>query len=382
MFRRRFQANGGGGGGGLPTTSSSSTSSSSVFNLGGSKPGADGSARSIHVQAPVITKWKRSSRAVKTSYMVCMISFLVVVFGWRSLSHYHAKIHLDCSSITCTITARAVGSKAIKLSNIPRNQVLGAKPVKVNAAGVVVNHNVNINEEWKYEGSNKKKKGNSNNYKGPDKDGNYLTYVVMLQNKDPNKRGENGASNQQTEEGGGETVNAGEAAATGGGEQDDALSDFVDLSTIMPLLVRGDDANDPHKLYLVLRQQGIAQARRRVRTMVQKVDSYAKRRRHKLLVKENTAPDWKAVLMLVFGGCTFLISLLLALFWEEDEALAAQRQAGPGARRRQQQQQQQQKSSSSKSSSSTNPYQRTIPARYEVSTTPKKAAGSTMRRRN
>ncbi|KAL7557647.1 hypothetical protein ACA910_001251 [Epithemia clementina (nom. ined.)] len=114
--------------------------------------------------------------------------------------------------------------------------------------------------------------------------------------------------------------------------------------------------------------------------MVQKVDSYAKRRRHKLLVKENTAPDWKAVLMFVFLGCTFLISLLLALFWEEDEALAAQRQAGPGARQRQQQQQQ--KSSSPKSSSSTSPFKRTIPARYEISTTPKKAAGSTMRRRN
>ncbi|KAL7556043.1 hypothetical protein ACA910_015758 [Epithemia clementina (nom. ined.)] len=58
-----------------PTTSPSTTSSSSVFNLGGSKLEADGLARSIHVQAPVITKWKRSSRAVKTPYMVCLISF-------------------------------------------------------------------------------------------------------------------------------------------------------------------------------------------------------------------------------------------------------------------------------------------------------------------
>ena len=359
MFRRRFQATGGG----LPTSSGGGgEGSSSVFNLGGGGS-ADGSARSIHLQAPLVTKWQRSSRAVKISYMVALISLFVVIMGWRSLSYYSARLYVECTSTDCVITVRGVGGKAIKLAGIPRHQLLGGKAVKVNSFGTVVNLEVNLNEEWKYEDhSKKKKKGNSNNYKGPDKDGNYLTYVLMLKNKDLN--GKLDLDNNS------------------GGDVNEQVEKPVDLAPIMPFMFKPGTGNE---YYIVFRQYGITQSRRRVRTMVQKVDSYAKRRRHKLTVKENTSPDWKAVLMLVLGSCACLVSLVMGIFWEDDDALVRHNAGGPGARRRQQAQQQQRNLNNSKSSSThtSNPYQRSMPSKYEVSTLPsKRNSSASMRRRN
>ena len=385
MFRRKFQSNGGGGlpTSGLPTSSGGGGGgSSSIFNLGGTGSSVDGSARSIHLQAPVVTKWNRSSRAVKTSYMVTLVSFFVIIFGWRSLSYYHAKVHVECNTVTCTVTARGVGGKPVKVADIPRHQLTGAKPVKVNAKGVVVKHDVNLNEEWKYE-VNKKKKSSANNYKGPDKDGNFLTYVVMMNNRDPSEETKQKESNTNPDQPQfdeyGELINV---------KKEEDRPPSVDLSALFPFMVRSDNSQDRHAFYIVLRQHGMAQARRRVRSMVQKVDSYAKRRRHKLNLKESTSPDWKAVLMLVLGGCVFLLSLLLALFWEEDEALGHQPAGGPGARRRNPQHHQPSRQSQRqiKSAMNKNPYQRAMPSRYEVSTAPKTMSNSmnssNVRRRN
>ena len=352
--------------GGAPPSSSSSSFLSGAF--GSSSKGNDGSARSIHLQSQAMLRWKRSSKAVKITYSVALVSLMVVIMGWRVLTYNSAQVYLECSNIDCNLVLNGVGRAPKIRMTIPRHQVIGARPAKVNPAGLLVNDNVDINSEWKFQqgGGKKGKKKNkqSQNYKGPDKDGNYLTYFVTLRDVDP---AENGRNTEGVE------------------------GASVDLSPIQSFAVLAssygnDEDNNPSnqnhggaKEYrIVMRQHGINQTRRRVRNMVQKIDSYAKKRRHKLTVKESSSPDWRGVLMLVLGGCAFLLSLLLAIFWEDEESQARQ-PSGPGARRRDPHND---KYSKSKASPSTNPYQRTTPSRYEVNTLPRKGTSGQMRRRN
>ena len=153
-------------------------------------------------------------------------------------------------------------------------------------------------------GKNKKK---TTSYKGPDKMGHYPSYQITLREalkKQPN--------NEQT----GDSVD-------GSAEPED-----VPLTAIAPFMERGEG----YEYTIIIRQFGIQQSRRRVKTTVQKIDSYIKRRRHKLTTKENAPPSWQGILMLVLGLFGLLLALLIGQFWEE--ATPNRRQAGPGTRSR------------------------------------------------
>lgn len=84
---------------------------------------------------------------------------------------------------------------------------------------------------------------------------------------------------------------------------------------------------------LSLRLSGsIPQSRRRVRTIVTKVTSYIKKRRQKLVLKENSVPSWQGIVLVVGGLVGCLISILLAQIWQEDDEIARAKQ-GHGSRK-------------------------------------------------
>ena len=91
--------------------------------------------------------------------------------------------------------------------------------------------------------------------------------------------------------------------------------------------------------------------------MIQKIESYVKRRRQKLVVRENSPPSWQGVLLMVFGGIGIILAALLGQFQEETAV------KGPGVRRQ---------LSHKKTVKHTvaDSYASATPARYEVSTTP------------
>ena len=78
-----------------------------------------------------------------------------------------------------------------------------------------------------------------------------------------------------------------------------------------------------------MRHFGLSQTRMRVRSNVNKVESYIKRRRQKLLLKESATLPWQGILCLVFGLVFFLLVILLGQFFEEEP----RKQGGPGSRR-------------------------------------------------
>ena len=156
----------------------------------------------------------------------------------------------------------------------------------------------------------KGKKKTTTSYKGPDNNGHYPSYRITLRDASNNQQ-------QRSSEQTGDSVD-------GGAE----IVEDVSLAPLDAFLERGEG----DERSIIIRQFGIQQSRRRVKTTAQKIDSYVKRRRHKLTVKENAPPSWQGILLLVLGLFGLLLSLLIGQFWEE--AAPTRRQSGPGARSR------------------------------------------------
>ena len=157
----------------------------------------------------------------------------------------------------------------------------------------------------------KGKKGQTTSYKGPDQNGHYPSYRIVIREK--SKFQDN---NEQT----GDSV---DGSSVDNGEIDDAS-----LEAVKPFM----EVNEEGDLTIILRQYNIYQSRRRVKTTVQKIESYIKKRRHKLTVKENTPPAWQGIVMLVLGIFGMLLTLLAGQFWEPSEDKKPRRQSGPGTR--------------------------------------------------
>lgn len=155
----------------------------------------------------------------------------------------------------------------------------------------------------------KKNKKKTTSYKGPDQNNHYPSYRIVFRDAPNDKQQSN---TEQT----GDSVD-------GSAEIED-----VSLAPVASFLERGEG----DERSIIIRQFGIQQSRRRVKTTAQKIDSYVKRRRHKLTVKENAPPSWQGILLLVLGLFGLLLSLLIGQFWEE--ATPSRRQSGPGARSR------------------------------------------------
>jgi hypothetical protein len=309
MFRRRKSDDLG-----LPTTSGNGSAPSRFGN--------DGSAASIHLQSPVVRALKKSSRSVRISY-ACVVGFLFMMsLGFRWIRSQNASVWLTCHHQECHLQITPTGFKTGISLHFARKQLIGTMPVKTLQDGTFVTQDaIKLNQEWK-ERASKKGKGKksskhspaSNTYKGPDEHGFYLSYALLLRDKGPKNE------TIEDEEDVGKTAGSGTFS-----EAEDSEADAVDLSPVREYLDTTDEAG-VHRL--TLRKFRLSQTKRRVRTMTQKVDSYIKKRRHKLLLKENAPPSWQGILICVIGLIGVLLSFLLGQFWEE-----APGSRGPGARR-------------------------------------------------
>lgn len=270
--------------------------------------------------------------------------------------HYNAYLNVECNSTDCFLKFAGRGRyKKLKME-IPRHQLLGASAIKVTSTGEIKEGKVNMNEEWrrvqKMKSGKKKKNAAINSFKGPDENGNFLSYAILFKDKTDFKAKED--DNDTPAE---------------------KLSDLESKEKDLQALVEsfGERLEDG-TVRVTMRQFGITQTHRRVRNMTSKLDSYVAKRRQKLTIRESAPANWQAILMVVFGLVGFLLSILVGLFWDEnDEYTNRKKEGGPGARRR------------PESKKEDNPYGRQMPSRYEVSTMPniraRSSATTTSRRR-
>ena len=346
MFSRNRQSQGLG----LPTASGSAQSSRSFF----SSDTDDGSARSIHLQNPLVKQWNRSSRERKITYITIVTCFFMMILGWRWLMFYNAYLKVECNSTDCYLRFASLGRYKKIVLEIPRHQLASASATKVSPSGEIREDKVNLNEEWrniqKMQSSKKGKNKNSaiNSFKGPDDNGNFLSYAIILKDRTDfvKKEKHNGQDDDDTAQ-----------------KRSDFETIEKDLSSIVGTFGERLENGD---IRVNMRQFGVTQTHRRVRNMTSKLDSYIARRRQKLTIRETAPANWQAILMVVFGLVGFLLALLIGLFWDENDEHLKKKEGGPGARRR------------SDVKKDDNPYGRQTPSRYEVTTKPSVRARSSI----
>jgi hypothetical protein len=207
-----------------------------------------------------------------------------------------ASIWLTCHQQECTLEVTPPGQRTITVI-FARTQLHSAQAIKADKAGKFVEIDTDKYEVPKRQ-KGKKKYKNSSYQKGPDEQGLYRTYRLKFREVSP------------------EGIQRAEEDAPDG--------DF----SILKDYLENDDTEDGVKV-LQMRIFGLSQTRTRVRSNINKVESYIKKRRQKLILKESATLPWQGILCLVFGLLGFLLTLLIGQFWEETPPPVR----GPGARR-------------------------------------------------
>jgi hypothetical protein len=296
-----------------------------VFGSNSSNNGVtylDGSASSIHTPHAVQLLWQRASGAVRITWIMILVSVMMLFLGWRWLRYSSAGVSITCLSLSCDITIYPIGFvRPVKLSNMHRDQITGVMPIKTLRDGTfVTDRNVVLMDPYtKRKGKKKSTYAKSSSYKGPDENGYYLTYAIILEKKvDSNSAEDNVESNILL----GDTVPQ------------------VDLAPLLPYLdlyespvsdATNSDATSSSKTYrLIPRKLGTRHNQRRVRSMIQKIEGYIKHRRQKLVINENAPPAWQGIVLLVLGATTLFITMALGQFYDEEVI------KGPGIRRKEQ----------------------------------------------
>jgi len=222
-----------------------------------------------------------------------------------------ASIWLTCTAEDCTLQITPQGRRGTTEVDFARRQLLNAEPIKVDLDGNFVKKDDSDPYSNMYRDPRRKKgkqKYRPGFEKGPDKEGNYDSYHLVLQPlQDAEKNEEKAAGGTQEE------------------DDDEVVSDF---STIKEY-TRVDDKG---QLVLQMRRFNLGETRRRTRIMVNKVDAYVKKRRHKLILKENAGLSFLGIFSMVFGLFVLCLTILLGQFMEEPPK---RRQGGPGARKKQ-----------------------------------------------
>jgi hypothetical protein len=261
----------------------------------------DGSARSIDTVPQIQKTWQRTSVATRTTWICLLTSLWMVWYGWRWVRYRSGGITIDCHSVTCELKIEPLGwAKPVRILNLPRHQIVATMGVKTTKDGTfVTDQNVVLHEPFIPGRGQSKDYNKKSSYKGPDADGYYISYGIVLQDK--------------------KSVN--DHHSEGGNIMND--SDDVDLQALVPYAdpyertVHEQEEQQQQqpstiKYYrLIPRQFGVRESKRRVRTMVTKLDGYIQRRRQKLIVREFAPPAWQGVVMMVVGSMTFFVALAL-----------------------------------------------------------------------
>lgn len=265
----------------------------------------DGSASSIHIAPSLAQVWERTSVATKASWITLLTTLLMIYIGYRYIRYYNTGVNLDCQNANiCSLKLIHLGYKRPTSVKIGRHQILRSEPVKITKDGTFVSGNASIKVEYYNPNTKKNKKNkyqnvNSLNYKGPDEDGNYLSYAIYFRDKSDNP-----------------IVHS---------EVEEIIDMEFDISDIHTYTTETDTGE--YRLIITQQVPDNHLSKRRIRTMTQKLDSYIHKRRPKISIREVSGPAWQGVLLIVIGTIGFILCTLLGQF--HDEVIAT----GPGMRR-------------------------------------------------
>lgn len=167
------------------------------------------------------------------------------------------------------------------------------------------------NKQWKKHKKKKKKKFTSKLW-GPDDNGNYHSYTLVLRDATPDLD-EGGNSGE------GDESPSMKMARQMQQRHNAMMNDPNSLAAkLSQFSVHSGLQNDNSLEYnLHLRDFNVAQTRRLARTAVSKINAYAKGRRSSFTIREARPVSWQGLTLLILGIFSLILCLLLGQFWEE-----------------------------------------------------------------
>ena len=309
----------------------------------------DGSGKSIKMESSLAKAMRSADGYIKGTYLWFFISIFFIWAGWSLIRRNSAYVTLDCDSGECTLTiqppysflprnsdsgipmkTRSRSKRRTKIE-FKRDQLVRADNIKWNPETQIIVENYGINsptysssqqqnteEQAQDEGDagpgrsknqrNRKKKNKHKRHKpaynrGPDKNGHYDSYVIILRDPLPMEE-ENADSNESPSK---------RMARQMAAQHDHMLHDPNSLASLLAPFAISLSNNE----YIIHPRDFNLQTRRLARTIVSKIVGYTKGRRSSFIVRESRPVSWQGLLLLILGIFSFVLCLLLGQFWEE-----------------------------------------------------------------
>jgi hypothetical protein len=174
-------------------------------------------------------------------------------------------------------------------------------------------------KKYKQQQRNKYKKSSSYSAKmfGPDEDGFYNSYTLVLRDPIPQSLDESDKSDNN-EDGDNEESPSKKMQRQMQSRHKSMLHDPNSLAAQLgPFLVRSQEDVNSLEYNIHLRDFNVGQTRRLARTSVAKINAYANGRRSSFSVREARPVSWQGLTLLILGIFSLVLCLLLGQFWEE-----------------------------------------------------------------
>ena len=328
----------------------------------------DGSVKSIKLEAPLAKAIRSADGFIKGTYAWMFLSIFSIYFGSVWIFRSSASIVLNCQADGCTFNINTpygfVPKKSINgiiqtadkpkrktTIRIKRDQLVRADNIKWDpeSQAIVENYGLgsptyssqqpsedeveggegvgdlgdsrrptkpwNKHKKWnkKKKMDRNRKKGNKGNYKsyyrtGPDADGNYDSYAVVV--RDPLPSSFNGDEESDPDESPSKRMQR-QMADRHNSMMNDPNS-FASL--IAPFAIT---SNDSMEYIIHLRDFNVGKSHRLPRTSVSKVNAYTTGRRTNFVLREARPVKWQGLVLLIVGIFSLVLCLLLGVFWEE-----------------------------------------------------------------
>mmetsp|Transcript_1926 Transcript_1926/g.4654 ORF Transcript_1926/g.4654 Transcript_1926/m.4654 type:complete len:388 (-) Transcript_1926:76-1239(-) len=316
--------------------------------LGGARPSdeADGSGKSIKMEAPLAKAIRTADGFVKGSWIWLFVSVLLILGGWSIMRRSSASMVLDCNSNGCTLTVQTPKSwqsrsppmlpfRRKTVIQFDKDQLVRSDNIKWNHSDqqIVENHGAssptynqpkdedddtsggrsNKRNKKRNKKNKKKKKYKRTNNGGPDANGNYDSYIIILREPLPDIQDEEDPNESPSKK-----MQRKMAAQHNRMENDpNSLASQLAPFAVTNDLSRTDAATSDTEYILHLRDFNVGMTRRLARTSVTKINAYTKGRRLNCTIRESRPVKWQGLVMLILGIFSLVLCLLLGEFVEE-----------------------------------------------------------------
>jgi len=295
------------------------------------KSNVDGSGLSVKMDAPIVKAARNASAYTRNSYIWCFTSIFCTYWCWNHIWYHYATTFLECHDDECVLKILPP-KRAKKLTlNLVRDQIVISEAAKVDVNG-------------------EKDRGNFDSYTILFNQYGKLAHVDSF---DVQKERVQTKVDTMTEEQLEVMKKYGTAAFTDPDLREQLLKHKTEIVEEAVDPVREEpkrqqqvlnydlpnlEALEPYatnlgsgEYLLVMRKYNVEHRRRRVTSLINKINLYASGKKNALTIRENRNVVWQAILGMIFGVFSLMFALLLGQYSEPEKKRNKTR--GPGSRR-------------------------------------------------